>query len=55
MVEVDDAESGTVRLKAGAEKAAEMTLDTRSTRTVRLGKAGEKPAEEPPAGGGSGA
>ena len=38
VVEVDDAESGTVRLKAGADQAAEMTLDTRSTRTVRLSK-----------------
>jgi hypothetical protein len=38
VVDVDDAEHGTVRLREGAEKAAEMTLDTRSTRTVRLGK-----------------
>jgi von Willebrand factor type A C-terminal domain/von Willebrand factor type A domain len=61
VVDVENAESGTVRLKAGAEKAAEMTLDTRSTRTVRLGKpeaAAEPgaPAEpaapaEPPEGG----
>ena len=61
VVDVENAESGTVRLKAGAEKAAEMTLDTRSTRTVRLGKpeaaaepaAPAEPAEpaEPPEGG----
>jgi hypothetical protein len=38
VVDVDDADRGTVRLRKGAEKAAEMTLDTRSTRTVRLGK-----------------
>jgi hypothetical protein len=38
VVDVDDAEKGTVKLKAGAGKEAEMTLDTRSTRTVRLGK-----------------
>jgi hypothetical protein len=36
VVDVDDAEAGTVRLRKGAEKEAEMTLDTRSTRTVRL-------------------
>jgi hypothetical protein len=46
VVEVADADSGTVRLRKGAEKAAEMTLDTRSTRTVRLGKA-SKPAAGP--------
>jgi von Willebrand factor type A C-terminal domain len=39
VVDVDDADSGTVRLRKGAEKEAEMTLDTRSTRTVRLDKA----------------
>jgi hypothetical protein len=33
-----DAESGTVKLRKGTDKAAEMTLDTRSTRTVRLRK-----------------
>jgi hypothetical protein len=47
VVDVENAETGTVRLKAGAEKAAEMTLDTRSTRTVRLGKA--EAAAEPAA------
>ena len=44
VVDVENAETGTVRLKAGAEKAAEMTLDTRSTRTVRLGKPEAAPA-----------
>jgi von Willebrand factor type A C-terminal domain/von Willebrand factor type A domain len=44
VVDVDDADRGTVRLRKGTEKAAEMTLDTRSTRTVRLGKG--TPAEE---------
>jgi hypothetical protein len=38
VVDVDDAERGTVRLRKGTEKAVEMTLDTRSTRTVRLGR-----------------
>ena len=59
VVEVDDADHGTVRLRRGADKAAEMTLDTRSTRTVRLGKkaAGQPdeapapPPAAPPAGG----
>jgi hypothetical protein len=36
VVDVQDAEHGTVRLRRGADKAAEMTLDSRSTRTVRL-------------------
>jgi hypothetical protein len=51
MVEVDDAESGTVRLKREADQAAQMTLDTRSTRTVRLNKPA---AAEEPAGEGTG-
>ena len=36
VVDVDNAESGTVRLKPDAGKAEQMTLDSRSTRTVRL-------------------
>ncbi len=36
VVEVVDAPSGTVRLRAGVDRADEMTLDTRSTRTVRV-------------------
>jgi VWA domain-containing protein len=55
VVDVDDAESGTIRLKKGAEKAAEMTLDTRSTRTVRLGKGkSEGEGDGEAAGGGEG-
>jgi hypothetical protein len=38
VADVSEAESGTVRLKPNVDKADEMTLDTRSTRTVRLGK-----------------
>ena len=44
-----DKESGTVKLRKGAGKAAEMTLDTRSTRTVRL--RGPKAAEGEEAAG----
>jgi hypothetical protein len=44
VVDVENAERGTVRLRKGTEKAAEMTLDTRSTRTVRLGRG--TPAEK---------
>ncbi len=36
VVDIDDAERGTVRLKTGVTKEDEMTLDTRSRRTVRL-------------------
>ncbi|WFB09547.1 VWA domain-containing protein [Streptomyces sp. LX-29] len=38
VVDVVDAATGTVRLKAKVADAAEMTLDTRSTRTVRVKK-----------------
>jgi hypothetical protein len=37
VVEVDDAATGTVRLRSDVADADEMTLDTRSTRTVRVG------------------
>jgi hypothetical protein len=37
VVEVDDAATGTVRLKLAVDAADEMTLDTRSTKTVPLG------------------
>jgi von Willebrand factor type A C-terminal domain/von Willebrand factor type A domain len=50
VVDVENAERGTVRLRKGTEKAAEMTLDTRSTRTVRLGKK-EPEGAAPPEGG----
>lgn len=38
VVEIDDAEGGTVRLKAGVEKLDEMALDTASTKTTRVRK-----------------
>ncbi|WP_034270121.1 vWA domain-containing protein [Actinospica robiniae] len=38
VVEIDDPATGTVRLKQRVSDADEMTLDTRSTRTVRVGK-----------------
>jgi len=37
VVEIDDPVTGTVRLRAGVEEANEMALDTRSTKTVRIG------------------
>jgi hypothetical protein len=40
VVEVEDAASGTVRLRRDVSDADEMTLDTRSTKTVRLGGGG---------------
>jgi hypothetical protein len=55
VVDVDDADRGTVRLRKGAEKEAEMTLDTRSTRTVRLGKKESEAEPEPAAPEGGGA
>lgn len=39
VVEIDDAATGTVRLKPSVERRALMTLVTRSARTVRLGSA----------------
>jgi len=41
VVEVEDAGSGTVRLKAGVAEEDEMALDVRSTRTVRVKRSGE--------------
>jgi hypothetical protein len=38
VVEIEDAQRGTVRLRANVSKEDEMTLDTRSRRTVRLQK-----------------
>ncbi len=38
VVDVDDADAGTVRLKRDIDKADEMALDTRSTKTVRIGR-----------------
>ena len=36
MVDIDDAETGTVRLKRAVDKADEMALDTASTKTTRV-------------------
>ena len=36
VVEVVDADAGTVRLKQNVEKTDEMALDTRSTKTTRI-------------------
>jgi hypothetical protein len=38
VVEIDDAPTGTVRLKKGVEKADEMMLETRSTKTTRIAR-----------------
>lgn len=38
VVEIDNAETGTVRLKKGADKLDEMALDTASTKTTRVRK-----------------
>jgi VWA domain-containing protein len=48
VVDVDDAASGTVRLKRGVAATDEMALDTRSTRTVRVTA---KPVASPTSGG----
>jgi von Willebrand factor type A C-terminal domain/von Willebrand factor type A domain len=40
VVDVDDPATGTVRLKARVEDADEMALDTRSSKTVRVGRGG---------------
>ena len=39
VVDIEDAVTGTVRLKRKVEAADEMALDTRSTKTVRVGRA----------------
>jgi hypothetical protein len=54
VVDVDDAKTGTVRLRKDAGKAAEMTLDTRSARTVRVGEAAKAEAADESAGGAGG-
>lgn len=41
VVDVEDAATGTVRLKARVSEADEMTLETRSTKTVRVKKTSE--------------
>jgi hypothetical protein len=44
VVEVDNAETGTVRLKREVQAVDAMALDVRSTRTVRVSPAGPPPA-----------
>ncbi|MFT3854031.1 MAG: VWA domain-containing protein [Ilumatobacteraceae bacterium] len=48
VVDVVDAEAGTVRLKRDVDRADEMALDTRSTKTTRIRRTSEEPA---PGGG----
>ena len=38
VVEIEDAETGTVRLKSGVAREDEMTLETRSTKTARINR-----------------
>ncbi len=49
VVEVQDADEGTVRLKRSVDKADEMALDTSSTKTTRIRK-DPAPAQPPPPG-----
>jgi hypothetical protein len=42
VVDIEDAETGTVRVKRNVDALDEMELDTRSTRTVRVHKAGQR-------------
>jgi hypothetical protein len=48
VVDVDDEATGTIRVKRNVEALDEMELDTRSTRTVRVGRATEPPVEAIP-------
>jgi hypothetical protein len=41
VVDIEDAATGTVRLRRKVEVADEMALDTRSTKTVRVGRAAQ--------------
>jgi hypothetical protein len=45
---LDDAATGTVRLKRGVAATDEMALDTRSTRTVRVTAKPPDPSTPPP-------
>lgn len=49
VVEVEDADEGTVRLKRSVDKADEMALDTASTKTTRIRK-DPAPEQPPPPG-----
>ncbi|MEZ5260863.1 MAG: hypothetical protein R2755_03595 [Acidimicrobiales bacterium] len=53
VVEIDDAQAGTVRLKRNAEAVDVMALDTRSTKTTRVRPAGDGAAGEGAGGGGA--
>lgn len=57
VVDVEDERTGTVRIRKDVDKADEMALDTRSTRTVRVGKAkddaGAGSTDPAPAGDGA--
>ena len=48
VVDVEDEATGTIRVKRNVEALDEMELDTRSTRTVRVGRATEPPVEAIP-------
>jgi von Willebrand factor type A C-terminal domain/von Willebrand factor type A domain len=54
VVEVEDAERGTVRLRTRVTKEDEMTLDTRSRRTVRLPRPAHVPSPRGEEGQGGG-
>ena len=41
VVDIEDAATGTVRLRRKVEAADEMALDTRSTKTVRVGRSNQ--------------
>lgn len=48
VVEVEDADTGTVRVRRDVEALDEMELDTRSTRTVRVQKGVPAAQPQPP-------
>ncbi|MFI5043434.1 MAG: hypothetical protein ACHQDC_01470, partial [Acidimicrobiales bacterium] len=50
VVDIEDPDAGTVRLRTDVEKIDEMALDTRSTKTIRI----RKPASPSPAQSGAG-
>ena len=51
VVDIENSETGTVRLKRAVDKADEMALDTRSTKTTRIRRTSE--VQEPAADGGA--
>ena len=44
VVDIDDPDTGTVRLRSDVEKIDEMALDTRSTKTIRIRKSADPAA-----------